>query len=186
MRPSPSRTTPSTRPAPEAARGRRLITLKDGAGSGATPRDIAKNPKNLQFKEVEAAQTARSLDDVDAAVINGNFALPVGIKPAKDALILESAKNSRYGNFLAVKEGNEKDPRVKKLAKLLTSPEVKKFIEDKYQARSSRPSEPAPPPESVPPYRPISPRTGSASSQGVDPVVRFGAFMLHAGQFSSP
>ncbi|GGW50261.1 lipoprotein [Streptomyces lucensis JCM 4490] len=110
-----------------------LITLKDGAGSGATPRDIAKNPKNLQFKEVEAAQTARSLDDVDAAVINGNFALPVGIKPAKDALILESAKNSRYGNFLAVKEGNEKDPRVKKLAKLLTSPEVKKFIEDKYQ-----------------------------------------------------
>ncbi|MEW1772501.1 MetQ/NlpA family ABC transporter substrate-binding protein [Streptomyces sp. NPDC086777] len=110
-----------------------LITLKDGAGSEATPQDIAKNPKNLRFKEVEAAQTARSLDDVDAAVINGNYAISAGIKPAKDALVLESAKNSPYGNFLAVEKGNEKDPRVKKLAKLLTSPEVKKFIEDKYQ-----------------------------------------------------
>ncbi|MER5788381.1 MetQ/NlpA family ABC transporter substrate-binding protein [Streptomyces sp. NPDC001980] len=110
-----------------------LITLKADAGSEATPQDIAKNPKNLQFKEVEAAQTARSLDDVDAAVINGNYAISAGIKPAKDALVLESAKNSPYGNFLAVKKGNEKDPRVKKLAKLLTSPEVKKFIEDKYQ-----------------------------------------------------
>ncbi|WP_181806973.1 MetQ/NlpA family ABC transporter substrate-binding protein [Streptomyces shenzhenensis] len=110
-----------------------LITLKDGAGSEATPQDIAKNPKNLTFKEVEAAQTARSLDDVDAAVINGNYAISAGIKPAQDALVLESAKNSPYGNFLAVKQGNEKDPRVKKLAALLTSPEVKKFIEDKYQ-----------------------------------------------------
>ncbi|MFH9085279.1 MetQ/NlpA family ABC transporter substrate-binding protein [Streptomyces sp. NPDC017673] len=110
-----------------------LITLKDGVGTEATPQDITKNPKDLKFKEVEAAQTARSLDDVDAAVINGNYAISAGIKPAKDALVLESAKNSPYGNFLAVKEGNEKDPRVKKLAKLLTSPEVKKFIEDKYQ-----------------------------------------------------
>jgi D-methionine transport system substrate-binding protein len=110
-----------------------LITLKAGAGTEATPQDIAKNPKNLKFKEVEAAQTARSLDDVDAAVVNGNYAISAGIKPAKDALVLESAKNSPYGNFLAVKQGNEKDPRVKKLAKLLTSPEVKKFIEDKYQ-----------------------------------------------------
>ncbi|KOG63592.1 MetQ/NlpA family ABC transporter substrate-binding protein [Streptomyces flaveolus] len=110
-----------------------LITLKDGVGTEATPQDITKNPKDLKFKEVEAAQTARSLDDVDAAVINGNYAISAGIKPAQDALVLESAKNSPYGNFLAVKEGNEQDPRVKKLAKLLTSPEVKKFIEDKYQ-----------------------------------------------------
>jgi D-methionine transport system substrate-binding protein len=110
-----------------------LITLKDGVGNEATPQDISKNPKNLKFKEVEAAQTARSLDDVDAAVVNGNYAISAGIKPAKEALVLESAKNSPYGNFLAVKKGNEKDPRVKKLARLLTSPEVKKFIEDKYQ-----------------------------------------------------
>ncbi|MFE0516127.1 MetQ/NlpA family ABC transporter substrate-binding protein [Streptomyces sp. NPDC058964] len=110
-----------------------LITLKDGVGSAATPQDITKNPKNLKFKEVEAAQTARSLDDVDAAVINGNFAISAGLEPATDALVLESANNNPYGNFLAVKKGNEKDPRVKKLAKLLTTPEVKKFIEDKYQ-----------------------------------------------------
>ncbi|MFF4212958.1 MetQ/NlpA family ABC transporter substrate-binding protein [Streptomyces sp. NPDC001796] len=110
-----------------------LITLKSGVGNEATPQDIAKNPKNLKFKELEAAQTPRSLDDVDAAVINGNYAISSGLKPAKDALVLESAKNNPYGNFLAVKKGNESDPRVKKLAKLLVSPEVKKFIQDKYQ-----------------------------------------------------
>ncbi|MFD4789169.1 MetQ/NlpA family ABC transporter substrate-binding protein [Streptomyces sp. NPDC058459] len=110
-----------------------LITLKDGVGNEATPADITKNPKNLKFKEVEAAQTPRSLDDVDAAVVNGNYAISAGLKPAQEAIALESAENSPYGNFLAVKKGNENDPRVKKLAKLLTSPEVKKFIEDKYQ-----------------------------------------------------
>ncbi|KQW01820.1 MetQ/NlpA family ABC transporter substrate-binding protein [Streptomyces sp. Root369] len=109
-----------------------IITLKDGVGNEATPSDIAKNPKNLTFKELEAAQTPRSLDDVDAAVVNGNYAIEADLKPATDALVLESAKNNPYGNFLAVKDGNEDDPRVKKLAKLLTSAEVKKFIEDKY------------------------------------------------------
>ncbi|AVH59798.1 MULTISPECIES: MetQ/NlpA family ABC transporter substrate-binding protein [Streptomyces] len=109
-----------------------IITLKDGVGNEATPSDIAKNPKNLKFKELEAAQTPRSLDDVDAAVINGNYAIEADLNPAKDALVLESAKDNPYGNFLAVKKGNEDDPRVKKLAKLLTSPEVKKFIESKY------------------------------------------------------
>ncbi|NUO43555.1 MAG: ABC transporter substrate-binding protein [Streptomyces sp.] len=109
-----------------------IITLKDGVGNEATPADITKNPKNLKFKELEAAQTPRSLDDVDAAVINGNYAIEADLSPAKDALVLESATDNPYGNFLAVKDGNEDDPRVKKLAKLLTSDEVKKFIEDKY------------------------------------------------------
>jgi D-methionine transport system substrate-binding protein len=109
-----------------------LITLKDGVGNEATPADITKNPKKLKFKELEAAQTPRSLDDVDAAVVNGNYAIEADLKPADDALVLESAKDNPYGNFLAVKEGSEKDPRVKKLAELLTSPEVKKFIEDEY------------------------------------------------------
>ncbi|MET9869526.1 MULTISPECIES: MetQ/NlpA family ABC transporter substrate-binding protein [unclassified Streptomyces] len=109
-----------------------LITLKAGVGNEATPSDITKNPKNLKFKELEAAQTPRSLDDVDAAVVNGNYAIESDLKPSKDALVLESPKNNPYGNFLAVKKGNEDDPRVKKLAKLLTSPEVKKFIQDKY------------------------------------------------------
>ncbi|MFI9173536.1 MetQ/NlpA family ABC transporter substrate-binding protein [Streptomyces lincolnensis] len=109
-----------------------IITLKDGVGNEATPSDIAENPRKLKFKELEAAQTPRSLDDVDAAVVNGNYAIEADLKPAEDALVLESPKNNPYGNFLAVKEGQEKDPRVTKLAKLLTSPEVKKFIQDKY------------------------------------------------------
>ncbi|MBK3634979.1 MetQ/NlpA family ABC transporter substrate-binding protein [Streptomyces sp. MBT97] len=110
----------------------KLITLKDGVGNDATPADITANPKKLKFKELEAAQTPRSLDDVDAAVINGNYAIEADLKPASDALVLESATDNPYGNFLAVKDGNEDDPRVKKLAKLLTSAEVKKFIEDTY------------------------------------------------------
>ncbi|MBD0837883.1 MULTISPECIES: MetQ/NlpA family ABC transporter substrate-binding protein [unclassified Streptomyces] len=109
-----------------------IITLKDGVGNDATPADIAENPKNLKFKELEAAQTPRSLDDVDAAVVNGNYAIEADLKPADDALVLESAKDNPYGNFLAVKEGSEDDPRVKKLAELLTSDEVRKFIEDTY------------------------------------------------------
>ena len=109
-----------------------LITLKDGVGETATIRDIAENPKNLKFDELEAAQTPRSLDDVDLAVINGNYAIEADLKPAKDALVLEPAENNPYGNILTPSE-EQSDPRVKKLAKLLTSPEVKKFIENKYQ-----------------------------------------------------
>ncbi|MEV0222712.1 MetQ/NlpA family ABC transporter substrate-binding protein [Streptomyces sp. NPDC050704] len=110
-----------------------VITLKEGAGTTASPADIAKNPKNLRFKELEPAQLPRSLDDVAAAVINNNYAQDAGLSPAEDAILLESAKNNPYANLLAVKKGNEDDPRVEKLAKLLTSPEVRKFIEDKYQ-----------------------------------------------------
>jgi D-methionine transport system substrate-binding protein len=70
---------------------------------------------------------------VAAAVINNNYAQDAGLSPAEDAILLESAKNNPYANLLAVKKGNEDDPRVEKLAKLLTSPEVTKFIKDKYQ-----------------------------------------------------
>ncbi|MEV2229776.1 MetQ/NlpA family ABC transporter substrate-binding protein [Streptomyces phaeochromogenes] len=110
-----------------------VITLKEGAGTTASPSDIVKNPKNLKFKELEPAQLPRSLDDVAAAVINNNYAQDAGLSPAEDAILLESVKNNPYANLLAVKKGNEDDPRVEKLAKLLTSPEVTKFIKDKYQ-----------------------------------------------------
>ncbi|QOV39550.1 MetQ/NlpA family ABC transporter substrate-binding protein [Streptomyces ferrugineus] len=109
-----------------------VIELKAGVGYDATPKDIASNPKNLQFKELEAAQLPRSLGDVDAAVINGNYALEADLSPAENAIAAESPKDNPYGNFLAVKKGDEDDPRVQKLAGLLTSPEVKKFIEDTY------------------------------------------------------
>ncbi|MFJ7157788.1 MetQ/NlpA family ABC transporter substrate-binding protein [Streptomyces sp. NPDC101118] len=108
-----------------------LITLKDGVGTSAKLSDIT-DKKGLEFKELEAATVPRALNDVDAAVINGNYALEADLKPAKDALVLEKAEGNPYANFLAVKKGNENDPRVQKLAKLLNSPEVKKFIEDKY------------------------------------------------------
>ncbi|MCZ9342493.1 MetQ/NlpA family ABC transporter substrate-binding protein, partial [Streptomyces sp. TRM76130] len=109
-----------------------LLTLKDGVGTSATTADITKNPKNLKFKELEAAQTPRSLNDVDAAIINGNYALEADLKPSEDALVLESAEDNPNVNLLVVKEGNEDDPRVQKLAELLTSDEVKEFIDDTY------------------------------------------------------
>ncbi|MER6409774.1 MetQ/NlpA family ABC transporter substrate-binding protein [Streptomyces humidus] len=110
-----------------------VIRLRAGAGYDATPKDVASNPGNLKFKELEAAQLPRSLGDVDAAVINGNYALEAKLSPARDALVAESAKGNPYANFLAVKKGHEDDPRVVKLARLLTSPEVRKFIADKYE-----------------------------------------------------
>ncbi|RYJ20834.1 methionine ABC transporter substrate-binding protein [Streptomyces sp. L-9-10] len=109
-----------------------LITLKDGAGTDANLADV-KDAKGLKFKELEAATLPRALNDVDAAVINGNYAIEADLKPAEDALALEKPDGNPYANFLAVKRGNEKDPRVEKLAKLLNSPEVKKYIEDTYQ-----------------------------------------------------
>jgi D-methionine transport system substrate-binding protein len=109
-----------------------VITLKSGAGTTATVQDVAGNPKNLKFKELEAAQLPRSLGDLDAAVINGNYALDGGLKPARDAILLEKAAGNPYANILAVKKGHENDPRVQKLAKLLASPEVKKYIEDTF------------------------------------------------------
>ncbi|MHC0428641.1 MetQ/NlpA family ABC transporter substrate-binding protein [Streptomyces sp. O3] len=109
-----------------------VITLKDGAGNDATPKDIAENPKGLKFKELEAAQLPRSLGDVDAAVINGNYAVEADLSPADDALVQETAKGNPYANLLAVKKGDENDPRVAKLVKLLQSPEVKKYIEKEF------------------------------------------------------
>ncbi|MFD9906848.1 MetQ/NlpA family ABC transporter substrate-binding protein [Streptomyces sp. NPDC059063] len=110
-----------------------VIGLKKGAGANATPEDIASNPKKLTIKPLEPAQLPRSLEDVDAAVINNNFALDAGLSPKKDAILLESVKDNPYNNVLAVKKGHEDDAQIKKLAKLLTSPEVRKFIEDKYK-----------------------------------------------------
>ncbi|WP_035856587.1 MetQ/NlpA family ABC transporter substrate-binding protein [Cryptosporangium arvum] len=109
-----------------------LLTLKDGVGVNATERDIASNPKKLTFKALEAAQLPRSLDDTAVSVINGNYAIETDLNPAEDALALESGTDNPYANLLVVRAGDEKDERVVKLEKLLHSPEVKKFIEDKY------------------------------------------------------
>lgn len=109
-----------------------LITLKSGVGTSAKLSDIT-DKKGLRFKELEAATVPRALNDVDAAVINGNYAIEAKLKPAKDSLALEKAEGNPYANIIAVKKGDEKDVRVQKLVKLLHSDEVKKFIEDTYQ-----------------------------------------------------
>ncbi|MBS2535900.1 MetQ/NlpA family ABC transporter substrate-binding protein [Catenulispora sp. NF23] len=106
-----------------------LITLKPGAGTTATEKDVANNPKHLKFKPLEAAELPRALDDVDAAVINGNYALQAKLTPDKDALALEKTQDNPYVNLLVVKKGHENDPAVKKLAALLTSDQVKQYIE---------------------------------------------------------
>ena len=110
-----------------------LLTLKDGVGVKATEKDITANPKNLQFKALEAAQLPRSLEDTAISVINGNYAIETGLKPAIDALALEAGDDNPYANLVVVRTGDEADARVAKLEKLLHSAEVKKFIEDKYQ-----------------------------------------------------
>ncbi|MFG1695454.1 MetQ/NlpA family ABC transporter substrate-binding protein [Nonomuraea sp. NPDC049309] len=110
-----------------------LITLKDGVGTAATERDVAQNPKNLQFKPLEAAQLPRSLEDVDAAVINGNYAIEAGLKPASEALVLEKTEGNPYVNGLVVPSGHEKDANIVTLGKLLQDQKVKDFIQQKYQ-----------------------------------------------------
>ncbi len=112
-----------------------LITLKKNAGLTATKKDIVKNPKNLEIKEIEAAQIPRSLKDVDFAVINGNYAIQAGLKVDKDALAIEDkgsvgAKN--YGNVIAVRKGDENKDSIKALVKAVKSDAVKKYIEEHY------------------------------------------------------
>ena len=108
------------------------IQVKDSAGITATVLDIEDNPKNIEFKEVEAAQIPNVLPDVDYAVINTNYALEAKLSPAKDALALEGA-DSPYVNVLVVKEGNEKTDKIKALAAALESQKVVDFINGKYQ-----------------------------------------------------
>ncbi|MEV0196240.1 MetQ/NlpA family ABC transporter substrate-binding protein [Nonomuraea sp. NPDC050691] len=110
-----------------------VITLKQGAGTAATERDVTGNPKKLAFKPLEAAQLPRSLDDVDAAVINGNYAIEAGLKPASQALALEKSEGNPYVNGLVVQAGHEKDAGIVTLGKLLQDPKVKEFIKQKYQ-----------------------------------------------------
>ncbi len=107
------------------------ITLKDGAGITATPLDIEKNPHNIEFKEVEAAQLPNVLKDVDYAVINSNYAIEADLNPTKDALGIEGS-SSAYGNILAVKQGNENSDLIKALKAALESKEVADFIASKY------------------------------------------------------
>jgi len=104
-----------------------LIKLKPEAGLKATPLDVIDNPKKLKFVELDAAQLARSLDDLDASAINTNFALQAGLTPGKDAIAQENAK-SPYVNLIAVREQDKDKPWVAKLVKAYQSDEVRKYV----------------------------------------------------------
>ncbi|KZS23877.1 MetQ/NlpA family ABC transporter substrate-binding protein [Wohlfahrtiimonas chitiniclastica] len=109
-----------------------VITLTDPTNILATIQDIKENPKNLSFVELEAPMLARTIDEVDLALINTNFALDADLNPVKDALIIED-KNSPYVNIVVVKDGNNEKENVKELMKILHSDEMKQFIETKYE-----------------------------------------------------
>lgn len=108
-----------------------IIKLKDGVGITATVGDIKENPKNIEFKEVEAAQIPNTLKDVDYAVINSNYAIGAGLDPIKGSLAIEGS-SSAYGNILAVKSGNEKSDKIKALVAALESKKVADYITSKY------------------------------------------------------
>lgn len=112
-----------------------IITLKDGAGLEATVNDIAENPHNVKIEELAAEQVARVAPEVAFVVLNGNYALQAGYSVAQDSLAYETSDSEAaktYVNVIAVKEGNENNPGIQALVKVLKSDDIKKFINDTY------------------------------------------------------
>ena len=112
-----------------------IIKLKENAGITDTIRDIAENPYNVDFKEVEAAQVARSISDVDIIAVNGNYALEAGYSVGKDSIAYEASDSiaaKTYVNIIGVLEGHEKDAKIEALVKVLRSDDIKAFIEKTY------------------------------------------------------
>lgn len=108
-----------------------LITLKDSSNLNATQKDIQKNPKKLRFKAMDAPILPRALDDVDACVINANFALQAKLS-IKDSLVHENEK-SIYSNVLVARKDNQNSIDIIKLKEVLLSKEVADFIVKKYK-----------------------------------------------------
>jgi D-methionine transport system substrate-binding protein len=109
-----------------------LIKLDPKAGLKATPLDVVENPKKLKFIELEAAQLPRSLDDVDLASINTNFAIEAGIDPIKDAIARE-AEQSPYSNVIAVRGQDKDKPWVQTIVKAYQSDEIRAFIKERFK-----------------------------------------------------
>lgn len=110
-----------------------LIKLKEGVGMKATPADVVENPKNLKFKELEAAQLPRSLDDVDASAITMNFVMSAGLSPKEQGIFLESRDNPLAVMIIAVRNKDKDQPAYKKFIEAYQSDAVKKFITEKYK-----------------------------------------------------
>jgi len=108
-----------------------LIELREDSGISATVLDITSNPYSYNFVEVEAASLPRVIEDVDAAVINGNYAIPAGLSALNDGLLVEGA-DSPYVNIIAVKEGNENNPAIKALVECLQSDKIRTWVQENY------------------------------------------------------
>lgn len=109
-----------------------VIKLKEGVGVTATDKDIAENPKNLQFQMMDAAMLPRALEDLDACVINSNYAIEADLNPVNDSIFMEP-KDSPFANVLTVRPEDKDNEAIKKLGEALQSTEVKEFLEEKYQ-----------------------------------------------------
>ena len=113
-----------------------LIELKNADDIAATTKDITSNPKNLKFKELEAAVVPTVIKDVDIAALNGNYAIQAGFSPSEDALATEKSDGlaaKTYQNILVVKQGNEDTDKTKELKKALQSDEVRDYINENYK-----------------------------------------------------
>ncbi|WP_324777667.1 MetQ/NlpA family ABC transporter substrate-binding protein [Ralstonia pickettii] len=112
-----------------------VIKLKAGAGTNgnnATPRDVVENPKKIKLIELDSAQLPRSLDDLDAASINTDYAVKNGLTPTKDAIALED-RQGPYANLIAVREKDKDQPWVKTLVRAYQSEDVRKFIDTQFK-----------------------------------------------------
>jgi D-methionine transport system substrate-binding protein len=110
-----------------------LIKVKDGVTTRASVLDVVDNPKKLKFVELEAAQLARSLDDLDASAVNSSYAVPAGLSPVKDALALENPSTPYVTVVIATREGQQANPQLQRFVKAYQSAEVKKFIETTFK-----------------------------------------------------
>lgn len=112
--------------------GEKAITLKPGNGILPRVTDVVDNPKKLRLRELDAAQLPRSLDDLDAAVINTNYALQAGLSPRRDAIAIEKVEGNPYGNVIAVREKDREKPVLQRLVKAYQDPAIRDFINTRF------------------------------------------------------
>ncbi|WP_270665914.1 MetQ/NlpA family ABC transporter substrate-binding protein [Faecalimonas umbilicata] len=113
-----------------------IITLKEDAGLNATKKDVEENPHNIEIVELDAAQIARVVEELDFVVLNGNYALDAGFNVQTDAIAKEEADSEAaqtYANIIAVKKENKDSEKIKALVEVLRSEEIGKFITDTYE-----------------------------------------------------
>jgi D-methionine transport system substrate-binding protein len=114
-----------------------LIKLKAGTGLTPTPLDIVENPKQLTIREIDAAQLPRSLDDLDAAVINTNYALDAGLDPREDAIAVEGTADNPYDNIIAAREKDKDNPLYQKVVRDFQDPRIRDYINEHFKGALS-------------------------------------------------